>query len=164
MAVSYFADISALLTGMEAQANNYVRSPLSVAWVFPNGFRLRSCVFILILIFFSSIPSSSMFLFLLLPALFHAALVVADPIHITLARSSHSHNRNLSDYHAIAEGIRSKYNYSTAAQLSASTRGVHGVLKRTSVASVSIINQVPSTVLALLKHSHISPRTRTLAI
>lgn len=96
---------------------------------------------------------------LLLPVLFPATLVVADPIHITLARSSHSHHRNPSDYHAIAEGIRTKYNYSTAAQLSASTRGVHGVLKRTSVAGVSIINQVPSTVMALLNHSHISPES-----
>lgn len=97
-----------------------------------------------------------MFPFLLLPVLFPAALVVADPIHISLARSSHSRH-NASHYHAIAEGIRSKYNYSTAAQLSASAKGVHGVRKRASTAGFSVINQVPSTLVALSNHSHVFP-------
>jgi len=116
-----------------------------------RGFLRLRLIFYL---FFSSLPSS-MFPFLLLPALVPAALVVADPTHISLARSGHP--RSALDYHAMAEGTRAKYNYSTAAQISASARGVHGVLKRASTAGVPVINQVPSTVVALLTRSHISP-------
>ncbi|KAL9711468.1 hypothetical protein Ac2012v2_004539 [Leucoagaricus gongylophorus] len=73
----------------------------------------------------------------LLPCLFLVGLVSADPIHIGLARRSH--RRKASDYHAIAEGIRRKYNYSTA--LSAMTTRAHGDIRRAGTAGISVINQ-----------------------
>lgn len=111
--------------------------------------RLRSvCICICLHITPSSPSMTPLFL---LPCLFLIGLVSADPIHIGLARRSH--RRKASDYHAIAEGIRRKYNYSTA--LSAMTTRAHGDIRRAGTAGISVINQVSSGV-PLLNHSHLS--------
>lgn len=94
--------------------------------------------------------------------LFLSALVSADPIHVNLARRAHG-PRNASHYAAIAESVRQKYGFHTAAQ-GASRRGVHGVLKRASAADISIINQVSDTATLSLNVASSPLRTMTPAI
>lgn len=78
--------------------------------------------------------------------LFQALSVSADPIHINLARRG-SGPRNATYYAGIAEGIRAKYGFTTAAEIA--RRGVHGVVKRANTAGIPIINQVRSFLIVV---------------
>lgn len=82
----------------------------------------------------------------MIPSLLAAGLLLAplpswaDPLHLNLSKRSIPQHHNASFYAGVAEDIRLKYGFSTSADVA--RRGVHGVIKRASVAGIPVINEV----------------------